>query len=65
MFKQVDGAAIDKRQQVPIEVRLGFLCRLIIDSMLAELFPWPFAAIPITVNLRAAIRPDASQTFEW
>jgi hypothetical protein len=43
MFEQIDGAGIDERQQVSIEVRLDFLGRLIVDPMLAELLPRPLA----------------------
>jgi hypothetical protein len=50
MFEQIDGAGIDERKQVSIEVRLDFLGRLIVDPMLAELLPRPLASIPITVD---------------
>ena len=61
MLDQIDGTAIDERQQVSIEVRFGFLGRIIVDPMLAELLAWPLASITITVNLRAAIRPSREE----
>ena len=57
---------MDEREQVPVEVRFGFLTWFVIHPIFgihpifAELFPWPFPTVPITVNLGAAIRPDDS-----
>src|SRR5262249_53770408 len=55
MFKQPNGAAIDKRQQVSVKIGLRLLGWFIVDAALGELLTRPLAPIAISVDFRTAI----------
>ena len=55
VLKQIDGTAVDERQQVLINLRLRVLGRFIVDVALLELLPRPFTAVPIPINLGAPV----------
>jgi hypothetical protein len=63
VLKQIDGTAVDERQQVLINLRLRVLGRFIVDVALLELLPRPFATVAISENLGAPVRPEQSGIF--
>jgi hypothetical protein len=42
IIEQINRSAVDEREQIDINLRLRFVRRLVIHTMLAELLAWPF-----------------------
>src|SRR5437879_4448673 len=55
VVQKVDGAGIDFRQKVQIELRAVLVGWLVVNTALAELLPRPLARVPVATNQRDPI----------